>query len=137
MTSKITFTAKKSITIRASVAKVWDALINPSLIKQYFFGVEVVTDWKMGSPILYRGTWQGKVFEDKGIFLTLNLKNVLCATIGQAFLVFLIFLKTIKRLHTPCYIRKKVLTLQLLKATFQLKTQKIIPRKTGAWFLSR
>lgn len=44
----------------------WEALINPELIKQYFFGVDVVTDWKEGSPILYKGEWEGKPFEEKG-----------------------------------------------------------------------
>ena len=33
------------------------------------FGSEIVTDWKVGSPILFRGTWEGKPFEDKGEIL--------------------------------------------------------------------
>ncbi len=44
----------------------WDALTQPDLIKQYLFGTEVTTDWKVGSPITYRGVWQGKPYEDKG-----------------------------------------------------------------------
>ncbi len=58
--------AKATILINAPVSKVWDALTQPELIKQYLFGTEVTTDWKVGSPITYRGVWQGKPYEDKG-----------------------------------------------------------------------
>jgi uncharacterized protein YndB with AHSA1/START domain len=58
--------AKSSITIHAPISKVWEALTSRGLIKQYFYGVDTVTDWKAGSPIIYRGVWEGKPFEDKG-----------------------------------------------------------------------
>jgi uncharacterized protein YndB with AHSA1/START domain len=63
---KADFTAKASIEIGASAAKVWDALTNPALIKQYLFGTDAVSDWKVGSPITYKGVWGGKPYEDKG-----------------------------------------------------------------------
>ena len=53
-----------TITINASTSKVWDALTKPELIKQYLFGTEVATDWQVGSPIRYRGVWEGKTYED-------------------------------------------------------------------------
>jgi uncharacterized protein YndB with AHSA1/START domain len=28
-----------------------------------------VTDWKVGSPIVWKGTWEGKSYEDKGVIL--------------------------------------------------------------------
>jgi uncharacterized protein YndB with AHSA1/START domain len=61
--------AKAEIIINAPIEKVWYALTNPELIKQYLFGTETVTDWKVGSPILWKGVWQGKVYEDKGKIL--------------------------------------------------------------------
>ncbi len=61
--------ARASITINAPTAKVWDALVNPQAIKQYMFGTNVVTDWREGSPILWKGEWQGKPYEDKGVIL--------------------------------------------------------------------
>ena len=85
MTSKAKFTAKKSITIHASIAKVWDALTNPSLIKQYFFGVDVFTNWTVGSPILYRGVWQGKAFEDKGTILKIEPERRLVCNYWSSF----------------------------------------------------
>ena len=57
--------AKTSITITAPVTEVWQALVNPKMIKQYMFGTNVVTDWKEGSPIVWQGEWQGKAYEDK------------------------------------------------------------------------
>ena len=58
--------ARVSITLAAPVERAWDALTRPELIKQYFFGTETETDWRPGSPIYFRGTWQGKAYEDKG-----------------------------------------------------------------------
>jgi uncharacterized protein YndB with AHSA1/START domain len=60
------FTAEAKTTIHAPASKVWDALTKPELIKQYLFGADVISDWKVGSPITYKGEWQGKSFEDKG-----------------------------------------------------------------------
>lgn len=37
MENKKKYLAKTSMSINASPAKVWDALINPKLIKKYFF----------------------------------------------------------------------------------------------------
>jgi len=58
---------EKSYFIHAPIAKVWEALINPKIIKQYFFGTEAVSDWKTGSTIHYTGEWQGEKYHDKGI----------------------------------------------------------------------
>jgi uncharacterized protein YndB with AHSA1/START domain len=75
-----TFIAKAIITINEPSSKVWEALTTPSMIKQYFFGVDIVTDWKVGSPIIYKGQWQGKSFEDKGKILKFEPEKVLIST---------------------------------------------------------
>ncbi len=69
---KNVFNLRKSIQLNAPVSKVWDALTKPELIKQYFFGTEVSSDWKKGSPIFYRGVWEGKPYEDKGHILDIE-----------------------------------------------------------------
>lgn len=69
--------AQASISIHAPNAKVWDALVNPEIISQYMFGTEVVSEWKEGSPIVWKGTWQGKSYEDKGIILKIELGKTL------------------------------------------------------------
>ena len=51
---------RNSITIDAPADKVWDALVNPEQTKQYMFGCETVSDWKPGSELLWKGTYEGK-----------------------------------------------------------------------------
>jgi len=64
--------AEVQTTIDAPVARVWQALITPEDIKRYMFGATVVSDWKEGSPISWKGEWQGKRFEDKGQILRMD-----------------------------------------------------------------
>jgi uncharacterized protein YndB with AHSA1/START domain len=72
--------AQAEITIKASPERVWEALTTPRLIKQYFFGSDVASDWKVGSPITYRGEWQGKAYEDKGEILQVLPGKLLIST---------------------------------------------------------
>lgn len=60
------FKAAMAISLKAPASKVWKALTDPTIIKQYLFGTETRSDWKKGSPITYRGEWNGKQYEDKG-----------------------------------------------------------------------
>jgi uncharacterized protein YndB with AHSA1/START domain len=52
--------------IDAPPSRVWRALTDPDVIEQYMFGARVVTDWKPGSPIVWKGEYEGKAYEDKG-----------------------------------------------------------------------
>jgi uncharacterized protein YndB with AHSA1/START domain len=61
--------AKANVIIHKPAAKVWDALTNPHIIKQYFFGTNAISDWKVGSELIFRGEWEGKTYEDKGTIL--------------------------------------------------------------------
>ena len=72
--------AKASMLINAPVSRVWDALTKPELIKQYLFDTDVISDWKVGSPIVYRGEWEGKPFEDKGEILAFEPEKKLVST---------------------------------------------------------
>jgi uncharacterized protein YndB with AHSA1/START domain len=74
------FTAQATTLVNAPASKVWDALTNPSLIKQYLYGTEVTSDWKVGSPITYRGEWEGKSYEDKGEILQIEPDKLLVST---------------------------------------------------------
>ena len=56
-------------TIKAPVEKVWEALTDPAIVKQYFFGSDQVTDWQVGSPILWTGEYEGTQYTDKGTVL--------------------------------------------------------------------
>jgi uncharacterized protein YndB with AHSA1/START domain len=61
--------AQASTDIDASPKEVWNALLDPEAIRQYMFGARVDSDWREGSPIVWRGEWQGKAYEDKGVVL--------------------------------------------------------------------
>lgn len=69
--------ARASVTINASSAEVWNALVNPEAIKQYMFGTNVITDWREGSAIRWKGEWQGKPYEDKGVILQFKPERTL------------------------------------------------------------
>lgn len=71
------YTARVSTIIDGSVAEVWDALVRPDHIPQYMHGATVISDWKKGSDILWKGEWQGKAFEDKGTILQIEPEEVL------------------------------------------------------------
>ncbi len=72
--------AKESVIIKVSVTEVWDALINPEMIKKYLFGTQAVSDWKEGSMIFYRGVWEGKTYEDKGKIIKIVPEKILETT---------------------------------------------------------
>ena len=63
------YRGEASMVIDATRDEVWDALTNPNQIKKYFFGTEAISDWKKGSPLYFRGEWEGKKYEDKGTIL--------------------------------------------------------------------
>ena len=74
------FISKTSTTINTPMSKVWDALTKPHIIKQYLFGTEVTTDWQVGSPITYKGLWNGKAYEDKGKVVQIEVEKLLVST---------------------------------------------------------
>src|ERR1700754_4565172 len=54
-----TLTVTNTITIQAPAAKVWDALTNPAQTKKYMFGCEALSEWKVGSPLIWKGNFNG------------------------------------------------------------------------------
>jgi len=76
-TASIDLLARTEKNIQAPAAQVWRALVNPELIKQYMFGTDVISQWTTGSPIVWRGEWQGKQFEDKGTILDIKEKEMI------------------------------------------------------------
>ena len=63
-------TASASIVIDRSRQEIWKALTEPDLVSQYFMGATVKSDWQVGHPITFSGTWKDKPFEDKGEILS-------------------------------------------------------------------
>lgn len=50
---------RNTIVIDASIVQVWQALVNPEKTKVYMFGCAAVSDWKVGSDLLWDGEWEG------------------------------------------------------------------------------
>jgi uncharacterized protein YndB with AHSA1/START domain len=69
--------AKAETTINAPIGEVWNALVDPEIIKEYMFGASVISDWKEGSKIVWKGEWQGRYYEDKGKILSIEPKKQL------------------------------------------------------------
>jgi len=58
--------SKVELDINASPETIWRALTSPKDVKQYMMGAELETDRIVGSPVVWRGEFNGKNFEDKG-----------------------------------------------------------------------
>jgi uncharacterized protein YndB with AHSA1/START domain len=69
--------ARASVVIDAPPARVWHALVTPEDISRYMFGADVVSDWNVGSPITWRGEWQGRPYKDKGVILEADRERTL------------------------------------------------------------
>ena len=53
---------RKSIEVDAPVETLWKILTDSEFIPQYMFGCNAETDWKPGSPLLWRGAADGVVY---------------------------------------------------------------------------
>lgn len=58
--------ATAEVDISGSPAQVWNALTDPVLIERYMFGSRVQTSWEPGSPITWKGEYDGRPYEDMG-----------------------------------------------------------------------
>jgi uncharacterized protein YndB with AHSA1/START domain len=79
------FSSTTSVDIGAPLSSVWDAITKPEIVKQYFFGTHLVTDWKVGSPLFFRGEWEGKSYEDRGTVLSFKPMDSLSFNYWSAF----------------------------------------------------
>ena len=52
--------AVAQITVSSSREKVWEALTDPALIRQYFLGTKITTTWRVGDAITHSGEYNGK-----------------------------------------------------------------------------
>ncbi len=57
------FIIRKEIDFSASKEQVWDLVTNPQMTKQYMFGCEVLSDWQLGSAVI----WKGKTEDGKEV----------------------------------------------------------------------
>ncbi len=53
---------RKSIDVAAPVETLWKILTDSAFIPKYMFGCVAETDWKPGSPLLWKGAADGKLY---------------------------------------------------------------------------
>jgi uncharacterized protein YndB with AHSA1/START domain len=66
-----------AVKINASLQKVWDILTKPEFVKQWQYGSELMTDWKVGSNIRFKTEWEGKIFEQWGTVLEMRTNQLI------------------------------------------------------------
>lgn len=71
---------RKSVAIHAPAAKVWRVLTDNAYIPQYMFGCVTETDWQPGSPLLWRGAADGKLYV-KGTVVRIDAPHTLAYTV--------------------------------------------------------
>lgn len=70
---------QKTIRINAPVSKVWETITEPALIREWLFDspVDVISDWKEGSSMIFKGKFHNKPYEDKGTILNYEPERLL------------------------------------------------------------
>jgi uncharacterized protein YndB with AHSA1/START domain len=71
---------RKNIEVDAPVETLWKILTDSEFIRQYMFGCNAETDWKPGSPLLWRGAADGKLYV-KGNIVSIDPPHRLAYTI--------------------------------------------------------
>jgi uncharacterized protein YndB with AHSA1/START domain len=71
---------RRSIEIKAPARRIWEILTNPEHTKKYMFGCEIVSDWNIGSPLIWRGAADGVVYV-KGDLLALVKEKLFSFTV--------------------------------------------------------
>jgi len=67
-------------TIQAPIREAWALLVDPARLGQLFWDSTVESDFVAGHRIVWKGTWEGKPFEDKGTIRRVEPPKVLQCT---------------------------------------------------------
>jgi uncharacterized protein YndB with AHSA1/START domain len=71
-----------SIAINTLPARVWNTLVNPAETKKYMFGCEALSDWNVGSPLIWKGSYEGKeMIFVKGNIVEIQPEKILAYTV--------------------------------------------------------
>ncbi|HSC35678.1 MAG TPA: SRPBCC domain-containing protein [Thermodesulfobacteriota bacterium] len=71
---------RRSLTIKAPASRVWEILTDPEHTKKYMFGCEAISDWKPGSPLIWKGAKDGVIYV-KGQLLALDQEKLFRFTV--------------------------------------------------------
>ncbi len=70
---------KKAIAINVIPSQLWASLTSPQLMQKWMdeHKIEVITDWKIGAPIVIRSPAHWFPFENKGTILAFEINRLL------------------------------------------------------------
>ena len=74
------YVSRAEILIRKTPEEVWQTLTATGSNPEIMFGAEIVTDWQVGHPIVWKGSWKGTDYEDKGTVLVVDEPETLTVT---------------------------------------------------------
>jgi uncharacterized protein YndB with AHSA1/START domain len=66
------YVARAEVDVAAPRQAVWRVLASNGSHPEILFGAEIESDWRLGSRIFWRGTYEGKAFEDHGVVIELE-----------------------------------------------------------------
>lgn len=72
--------ARAVVEVQAPRERLWQALTDPGQIARYMGGSQVETDWRVGSPIVWRGEYDGHSYQDRGEVLVYDEPDRLSMT---------------------------------------------------------
>ncbi len=83
--AKERFEAVVERTFPVSAAKLWDAFATSEGFANSYAGVTVESEWKVGSPIVWSGEWEGKKFRDEGMIQVYDRPKLFVYTYWTSF----------------------------------------------------
>jgi uncharacterized protein YndB with AHSA1/START domain len=79
------FEATAEAVIPAAIEWVWNALASGEGFSKIYEGITVESGWKVGSPVVWSGSWDGKTFRDEGVILTYDPPTLFVYTYWTSF----------------------------------------------------
>jgi uncharacterized protein YndB with AHSA1/START domain len=74
------YSIKVHTTIRTPIRDAWALLVDPVRLGRLFWDSTVESDFVQGHPIVWKGVWEGKPFEDKGTIRQVQAPTLLQCT---------------------------------------------------------
>jgi uncharacterized protein YndB with AHSA1/START domain len=68
---------ERSTLLNATPSMVWNALTTPEQTKKFMFNCEVYSDWEIGSPVTWKGNYQGYETAERGVVIFVEKEKLL------------------------------------------------------------